>query len=159
MITRFKRTSSSHKSVWTSLTPSPASPCLLYGKVNSLMNVFEGEVSPSWNLYLCLHLFLQHSLLYFCLLVYNFLCMCFLLYICLLVYLFMLVFVVVFWLTICFYADICCSIFYHLFLCCRSLLHFCLLVYHLFLCCHLLLYFCLPFAFMLMFVVVFLFND
>ena len=39
----FKRTASLHKTDWTSLLQSPALPCLLYCKVNSLMNVVEGK--------------------------------------------------------------------------------------------------------------------
>ena len=42
-ITLFKRTGSSHKTLWTSLTHLAALSCLLYDRVNSQMNVLESK--------------------------------------------------------------------------------------------------------------------
>ena len=68
-ITLFKHTASSHKSVWTFTNLLPAMPCRLYGTINTLINVLEGECSPSRNLCKYKHRYL-HSLLLFVYFVY-----------------------------------------------------------------------------------------
>ena len=135
------------------LTHGSAMPCLLYGSVNSLMNVFEGVVSPSRNLYKCKHHCFITVVCVFCLLllgfpffclqffmlVFVFLFTCLKLFMMVFVFLFtclklfMLVFVVcifVYLLTI-FYAGVCCL--YFCSLVCNFFagvcgLYFCLLV-------------------------------
>ena len=52
---------------WISLTNSSVLPCLLYGRLNSLNNVPEGERAR-----LCFLFLFRCLLLYFCLLVYHF---------------------------------------------------------------------------------------
>ena len=129
------------------LTHGSAMPCLLYGSVNSLMNVFEGVVSPSRNLYKCKHHCFITVVCVFCLLLLGFPFFCLQFFMLVFVFLFtclklfMLVFLVcifVYLLTIFMQVFAVCN-FVYLFktFCC---LYFCLLVNH-FLCWCLLLVF------------------